>query len=229
MNEYLGVKHVKAEPMSANDALAAGYRIGDHKGEDGYVVEYEDGYKSWSPKEVFIKAYKPFDSKETKLLSEYDFAVFNNNCFDSSVVGKGKQKTVSEFYRDLHKHFLIEYMQAVCDRRSSDIYKEKIFNMCNKSFDFALFALKFGLPIKRDCWDANLVFMQIPAKIDNKDVEKMKSIPKEVKRCIENSYMGIQYISQCIFYNTENSLATYWAPTIDDIMANDWEIVESEL
>lgn len=26
--------------------------------EDGYLVEYKDGYKSWSPKQVFEEAYK---------------------------------------------------------------------------------------------------------------------------------------------------------------------------
>ena len=30
-------------------------------GVDGYGVEYEDGYKSWSPKDVFEKAYRKVD------------------------------------------------------------------------------------------------------------------------------------------------------------------------
>lgn len=167
------------------------------------------------------------ENREDKIAHESDFAFSSINNFDSSVVGDGKSRTVSAFFRDLHKHFLIEYAQALSHRLCSDTQKEVYFNMCDKSFDFALFALKFGLPIRRDCWDANFAFMQIPAEIDNKDVKNMKSIPEEVKCCIENSYKGIQYKSQCIFYNTENSLATYWVPTIDDIMANDWEIVEN--
>ena len=61
MKKYLGVKIVEAEPMSE---VAF---INQVKNEDvpenclrreGYKVVYEDGYVSWSPKEVFEKAYK---------------------------------------------------------------------------------------------------------------------------------------------------------------------------
>lgn len=45
MKEYIGVKVVKAEPLEKN-------------GEKGYKVIYEDSYESWSPKDVFEKAYK---------------------------------------------------------------------------------------------------------------------------------------------------------------------------
>ena len=30
--------------------------------EDGYLVEYKDGYRSWSPKSVFEEAYKPAET-----------------------------------------------------------------------------------------------------------------------------------------------------------------------
>lgn len=38
--------------------------------EDGYLVEYKDGYKSWSPKDVFEKAYKPSDTVLDRLKIE---------------------------------------------------------------------------------------------------------------------------------------------------------------
>ena len=40
--------------------------------EDGYLVEYKDGYKSWSPKSVFDEAYKPFGSFMDRLRIEYN-------------------------------------------------------------------------------------------------------------------------------------------------------------
>ena len=46
MTKYIGVKEV-----------TAGIDYNDVRGE-GYIVIYEDGYESWSPKEVFEKAYK---------------------------------------------------------------------------------------------------------------------------------------------------------------------------
>jgi hypothetical protein len=44
MKQYIGTKIINAEPETKN-------------GEEGYKVVYEDGYVSWSPKNVFEKAY----------------------------------------------------------------------------------------------------------------------------------------------------------------------------
>jgi hypothetical protein len=44
MKQYIGVKWIKATPL-------------DKDGQPGYEVEYEGGYRSWSPKDVFEKAY----------------------------------------------------------------------------------------------------------------------------------------------------------------------------
>ena len=46
--KYYGTKLVDAKP--ANNAGS---------GELGYWIKYENGYESWSPKEVFEKAYQP--------------------------------------------------------------------------------------------------------------------------------------------------------------------------
>lgn len=53
MKEYIGVKLIKAEPMSKT--------TDDGKIIEGYRVIYKDGYESWSPKDVFEEAYKPLD------------------------------------------------------------------------------------------------------------------------------------------------------------------------
>lgn len=57
IHKYIGTKVVKAYPCPAwKDA-------GDHKaGDEGYKVIYEDGYESWSPKDVFEKHYKKSDT-----------------------------------------------------------------------------------------------------------------------------------------------------------------------
>jgi hypothetical protein len=44
MTNYIGTKLVSAEPETK-------------EGKEGYKVIYEDGYVSWSPKDVFEKAY----------------------------------------------------------------------------------------------------------------------------------------------------------------------------
>jgi len=62
MEKYLGVKIVHAEPAWREFNQIDGYTICPHpcsnSCEPGYKVVYEDGYESWSPKEVFEKAYR---------------------------------------------------------------------------------------------------------------------------------------------------------------------------
>ena len=50
--KYIGIKFVDAAPMTAGVANEKGYRVSNNTG-DGYEVTYEDGYKSWCPKDVF--------------------------------------------------------------------------------------------------------------------------------------------------------------------------------
>ena len=61
MKKYLGVKIIKAAPLSENAWLINQGRLIGTENIDGYLVEYEDGYQSWSPKEVFKKAYREID------------------------------------------------------------------------------------------------------------------------------------------------------------------------
>ena len=57
---YIGTKIIRATPMTRDDAQKLLKRdIGGNAAGDGYLVQYEDGYQSWSPKDVFEKAYRP--------------------------------------------------------------------------------------------------------------------------------------------------------------------------
>ncbi len=51
LQNYIGVKIVKAEPEEKD-------------GRPGYKVKYPDGYVSWSPKDVFEKAYRELDCED---------------------------------------------------------------------------------------------------------------------------------------------------------------------
>ena len=80
MQTYVGCKKVQAKAMTAGEANQLGL-IRDYdvsmSNDAGYMVVYENGYESWSPKEVFEEAYKikktadmfPF-GKAVKLLKE---------------------------------------------------------------------------------------------------------------------------------------------------------------
>lgn len=49
LQTYIGTKIIGAMPQQNNGA-------------DGYMVTYEDGYVSWSPKDAFEKAYRKTDA-----------------------------------------------------------------------------------------------------------------------------------------------------------------------
>jgi len=72
MRQYVGTKIINAKPMTRLEYNEfRGWVVPDNENpsDEGYLVEYidggaantkeYDGYVSWSPKEVFEKAYKP--------------------------------------------------------------------------------------------------------------------------------------------------------------------------
>ena len=65
MKKYIGTKQVSATPAWRIDGKVYpkdGVVPRVMNREDGYKVVYEDGYESWSPKDVFEKAYKCADT-----------------------------------------------------------------------------------------------------------------------------------------------------------------------
>lgn len=79
MKEYIGTKIVQAEPALRFQLLSGEMRIVPYDQirengpvdavavEDGYKVVYQDGYESWSPKDVFEAAYR-----ETSCMTNID-------------------------------------------------------------------------------------------------------------------------------------------------------------
>jgi len=71
LDNYIGFKMIKAEPMTKNEfnkfhgeKYNHPYAI-DTEDVQGYKVVYADGYESWSPKEVFEAAYMQVSEKNT--------------------------------------------------------------------------------------------------------------------------------------------------------------------
>lgn len=63
MKQYTCIKNVKAIPMTDGEFFNTTGKMPYNTDKDingsleGYLVKYEDGYESWSPKEVFEKGY----------------------------------------------------------------------------------------------------------------------------------------------------------------------------
>ena len=85
MKKYIGKKEVNVIPMNRQEYNDfRGWKLpDDENGEDeGYLVEYVDGgkantpqysgYVSWSPRDVFERAYKPIETPLDRLYIEYD-------------------------------------------------------------------------------------------------------------------------------------------------------------
>lgn len=77
--KYVGTKEVNALPMPLGDFIKMSGRnpyVNDENvhsnDEPGYLVEYKDGYRSWSPKEVFEEAYKCSETFVDRLVIELD-------------------------------------------------------------------------------------------------------------------------------------------------------------
>lgn len=77
MKKYVGVKLVEAEPMTRGEFFNSQGKDSsflDAPHQEGYMVVYPDGYKSWSPKEVFENAY--FQVGYNNTIQEYNVNEF---------------------------------------------------------------------------------------------------------------------------------------------------------
>ena len=51
-------------------------------------------------------------------------------------------------------------------------------------------------------------------------------MPQSAKDLILNGKGFIDYTSQCLIYNGNTGQADSWVPSISDVFADDWELVE---
>ena len=83
MKKYIGTKQIEAESMTRGDAwgkhLLREKPSTENFDDEGYHVRYEDGYESWSPKDVFEKAYKVADTPLDRMYIEYNELMDKHN------------------------------------------------------------------------------------------------------------------------------------------------------
>lgn len=112
-----------------------------------------------------------------------------------------------------------------------DIF-EKTYEPADSSssmgFGDAIEVLKQGGAIRRKGWNGKDLFVikQVPAHIESDIIPKMQSLPQSAKDLIMKGKGFIDYTSQCLIYNENTGRADSWVPSISDVFAEDWEIVE---
>ena len=96
------------------------------------------------------------------------------------------------------------------------------------SFSEAIKLLQKGKAIRRSGWNGKNLFVikQVPAHIESDIIPKMQSLPQSAKDLIMNGKGFIDYTSQCLIYNGNTGRADSWVPSISDVFAEDWELVE---
>jgi len=71
MKSYIGAKIIQAEPMDECTFLSTvkNQDVTNRETRPGYKVKYPDGYTSWSPQEVFERAYREIPDNEKALIN----------------------------------------------------------------------------------------------------------------------------------------------------------------
>ena len=92
-------------------------------------------------------------------------------------------------------------------------------------FGKAIEALKDGKIVCRQHWDRKFIFVQVPAIIPKEVIPKMTSLPDSVKDEFAQRGGDISYMNQIAVVNADN-LIQAWIPTIVELLAEDWIILE---
>ena len=234
MKKYIGTKHIEAEPMTMGEAyeknlLQAG-RVPNESEKDnaGYHVKYEDGYESWSPAEPFEKAYEVAETPLDRMTieeNELTDRILKLTSFISGNKFKELDSTTTAMLISQHES-MREYLVALYMRsKKMESGEGSYTNFC---FGVAVNLLKQGFIVRRQGWNCKNMFIvkQVPAHITSDIIPKMQSLPQAAKDRILEGKGFVDYTSQCLIYNENTGCADSWVPSISDIFADDWEIVE---
>lgn len=233
MQKYIGTKTVHATPAWRIDGEVypkGGVIPVSNNKEDGYKVVYEDGYESWSPKLVFERAYQLAETPENRVfiehcdlsgklaklniaIAEMDFGE------DATILLNAQQKAMKDYLNILSLRLL-----AFSNEEPVEC-KEQI------SFSVAMSVLEAGGLVRRKSWPNQNTYIvkQVPAKIGGNIIPRMTSLPDKAKRKLMKDTQFISYESQCLIVDAETGAADSWHPTISDVFAEDWVMVNHTL
>lgn len=129
---FITTKIVSAKSMLAIDAETKGYRTNDVPSETaGYEVTYEDGYKSWCPKDVFDKNSIRIDNLGFELTCNDSYPDYVKRMFSEhseleakinklqDFINSDEHSKLSTIQKDLlHKqcNFMIGYINVLRER-----------------------------------------------------------------------------------------------------------------
>ncbi len=234
MKQYTGTKTVKAMPMTMGEAyerklLKEGVRPSECETDKaGYLVEYEDGYQSWSPAEPFEMAYKPSETFLDRLYIECTELVKRaEKCNDFLASDKVKElDRTSQALLYVQSGLMDQYSFVLGDRMA--IVRKKKPGLDTFTFGTAVLFLKAGMAVRRAGWNGKGLFIvkQVPSHITADIIPNMQSLPQSAKDIImARKEPHIDYTNQMLIINPDGR-ADSWVPSSSDVFAEDWEVID---
>lgn len=237
MKKYIGTKQVMAKPMTKGEAGNAGLLLHNPEFEGereipGYLVEYADGYKSWSPADVFEAAYKVAETPLDRVNIEAADLLARANKLGNFIYNQNEGKDFQSLSLGTRAFLLAQhyamgaYLKLLCLRQSCMEGNEEC-RPWGLSFEQIFPMIREGLPVRRSSWGENgrMVFKQVPSHITNEIIPGMQSLPSEAKRQILAAGDHIDYVAQCLIFDPCTGEANSWTPSVEDLFANDWALV----
>ena len=237
MKKYIGTKQVMAAPMTYGQAYKEGLirenaYVEEYAERPGYLVEYADGYKSWSPADVFEAAYKVAETPLDRVNIEIADVMSRANKLGDFIYNRNEGKDFQAMPLGTRAFLVAQhqtmgaYLTLLCLRQSCMEGGEEC-RPWGLSFEQVLPMIREGYAVRREIWGENgkMVFKQVPAHITADIIPKMQSLPDEAKRLVLAAGDHIDYVSQCLIFDPGSSTANSWCPSVDDLFAHDWQLV----
>lgn len=151
MNTYIGTKIIRAKPMThqqfQRERSAVVAPESDDPPVEGYLVEYADGYVSWSPKAQFDEAYVLVGDIEGNCLAPHEIRVLaeqaeqaNRTAKLKALIGTGAFQKLSEEDQSLlvsQLEWMYGYLRVLGARVERFIAKADDFELPAKACDLS--------------------------------------------------------------------------------------------
>lgn len=132
---YIGTKTIKAMPMGAGEAKQHGANITEQTvinncAVQGYLVEYPDGYRSWSPASAFEAAYRVAETHVDRM--KIELADLNERICkgEKAFYAYGVVSEDERWHLKRQLHAMREYAENLYDRILCAVEPRTIIGHC---------------------------------------------------------------------------------------------------
>ena len=126
--------------------------------------------------------------------------------------------------------YLVEYKDGYKSWSPKSVFDDAYRKLVGTDFGTIIEDLKFGFAVRRKGWNGKGLFVvkQIPSHIEGNIIPTMQSLPISAKHVLlsrENAH--IDFVNQLLIIHPDGR-ADSWVPSVSDIFAEDWEVVETD-